>query len=192
MAWSEVPDMAAERLFIVSVLVSTALALGAVLASAGGPDKLVVLGHDRGARPAESFIGELLGRFEDEQNPAPVSSTSQSRGLLEGAGLPSESRLVSSSTSADIRRIDIPLTSPLCVIGPDRESRRWLIANRRQLVRLGAGCVLVQASGKDTVDSLRRLADPVPVLSVPFDDLTRAYGIRTVPVLLFGKETGRK
>ncbi len=184
--------MAAERLIIVSVLVSAALALGAVPASAGGPDKLVVLGHDREAWPAESFIGELLGRFEDEQNPAPGRSTSQGRGLLEGAGLPSSSRLVPSSATAGIHLIDIPLTSPLCVIGPDRESRTWLIANRRQLARLGAGCVLVQSSGKETVDSLRRLADPVSVLSVPFDGLARAYGIRTVPVLLIGKGADRK
>ena len=184
--------MAAERLFIASVLVSAALALGAVPARSANPDKLVVLGHDRGARPAESFIGELLGRFEDEQNPMLVRSTSQSRGLLEGAGLPSGSRLVPASASAGIRRIDIPLTSPLCVIGPDRGSRTWLIANRRQLARLGAGCVLVQSSGKVTVNSLRRLAKPVPVLPVPFDELADAYGIRTVPVLLIGKEAGKK
>ncbi len=184
--------MAAKRFFIVPVLVSAALALGAMPAGAGDPDKLVVLGHDRGVRPAESLIDELLGRFEDEQDSAPVRSTSQSGGLLEGAGLPSASRLVPSSASVGIRRIEIPLTSPLCVIGPDRESRRWLIANRRRLARLGAGCVLVQTPGKETVDSLRRLADPVPVLSVPFDGLARTYGVRTVPVLLIGKETGRK
>ncbi len=184
--------MAAERFSIFSVYVSTALAFGAVTATAGGLGEFVVLGHDRGARQAESIIGELLGRFEDQQNPAAVRSTSQGRGLLQGAGLPSGSRLVPSSTSAGIRRIETPLTSPLCVIGPDRESRRWLIANHRQLVRIDACCVLVQASGKETVDSLRRLADPVPVFSVPFDDLARAYGIRTVPVLLLGKEVGRK
>lgn len=184
--------MAAERFLSFSVFISTALAFGVVPASAGGPGEFVVLGHDRGARQAESLIGELLGRFENEQDPVPVRSTSKSLGLLEGAGLPSVSRLVPSSASAGIRRIDIPLTSPLCVIGPDSESRRWLIANHRQLARLGAGCVLVQTSGKETVDSLRRLADPVPVFSVPFDGLARAYAIRTVPVLLIGKEAGRK
>ena len=184
--------MVAERFFIFSVLVSAALAFGAVPASAGGPDKLVVLGQDRGARPAESLIDELLGRFENAQAPMTARSTNQGQELLEGAGLPSASQLVPSSASAGIRHIDIPLTSPVCVIGPDRESRSWLIANHRQLVRLGADCVLVQASGKGAVDSLRRLADPIHVLSVPFDDLARAYGIRTVPVLLIGKEAGSK
>lgn len=184
--------MAAEHFLFVLVVVSAALAFGAVPVSVGDPGDLVVLGHDRGARPASSLIGELFGRFEDEQDPVPVRSTSQSRGLLEGAGLPSASRLVPSSASAGIRRIEIPLTSPLCVIGPDSESRRWLFANRLQLARLGAGCVLVQASSEETVDSLRRLADPVPVFSVPFDDLASAYGIRTVPVLLIGKETVSK
>lgn len=184
--------MAAERYFIVPVLVSAALAFGTVPASAWDPGELVVLGHDRGARPAESLIGELLGRFENERGPAPVISTSQGRGLLEGAGLPSDSRLVPSAASASIRHIDIPLTAPLCVISTDRVSRRWLIANRRQLARLGASCVLVKTSGQESVDSLRQLAGPVPVLPVPFDELARAYGIRTVPVLLIGQEGGRK
>ena len=182
--------MTAERFLVVPVLFSAALAFGAVPACAGDSGEFVVLGHDQGARPAESLIGELLGRFENGQDPAPARSTGQGKGLLEGAGLPAASRLMPSSASAGIRRIDIPLTSPLCVIGPDRESRRWLIANRRQLTRLGAGCVLVQASGKEAVDLLRQVAHPVPVLPVPFDDLARIYGIRTVPVLLVGRGVG--
>ena len=76
------------------------------------------------------------------------------------------------------------------MIGNDPVSREWLGRNRTQLEKLGASCVLVRAHSADEADALRRLARPVPVHPLPFDELARRYGIRTVPVLLLGRDAG--
>ena len=159
-------------------------------AHAEGSAGLVVLGQDSGAIPAESLISELLGRFseaDEEELTGGITPDETDRSLIDGAGLPLSSSLTPSASTAGILRINMPLTSPLCVIGPDPISRRWLVANRDQLHRLGATCVLVKASGTAEVDAIRGLARPIPVHPLQFDQLAAQHGIRTVPVLLIGK-----
>ena len=156
-------------------------------AQAEGTDELVVLGHDPGARPAAPLIGEFLGRLsepEDETVPPPGEAEDN---LAAGGGLPRTSSLVPSAGSASVVYLDVPLTSPLCVIGPDPVSQRWLVRNRDRLVRMGAFCVLVKTTGHSQVEKLRKLARPVPVYPLPFDRLAAIHKIRTVPVLLAGK-----
>lgn len=180
--------------FLPSVLALALLAPYPSAAGPGGPDQLVVLGHGPQARPVESLVGELLGRFR----PAPENlrpetpATGQGRGLLQGAGLPATSRLVPSPRDAGIRLVDMPLTNPLCLVGTDRASRSWIASNRRRLARLGASCVIVRATSNSEVEAIRRLAYPVPVQSVPIDGLAASLGIRTVPVLIVGREAVRK
>lgn len=169
------------------------LALGlaaAPAAGADGPGGLAVLGHGPGARPAGELVGELLWRFAGaaggEVPPAVPGEDPPDDGLLAGGALPRSSTLVPSTGPAGVRRIGLPLESPLCVIGPDPISRRWLARHRARLATLGARCVLVRTTGRAEVDALRRLAHPVPVHPLPFDRLAAVHGIATVPVLLVG------
>ncbi len=160
------------------------------VAHAGG-DGLTVLGHDRGAVPTRAVIGELLDRFEPD--PEEVSSAAPSRQGIDPAaavrqsGYPVVSDLGSSGGSARVKMVDVPLPAPVCVVGPDAASLRWLSRNRSRLTEMGASCILVQARDAREVERVRGAAGPLPVRAVPFDDLARIHGIRTVPVLLVGK-----
>lgn len=163
------------------------LALFIQCAQADGTDELVVLGHDPGARPAAPLIGDLLGRLSEPEDETASPPGVAENNLAAGGGLPRTSSLVPSPRSAGVVYLDVPLTSPLCVVGPDPVSQRWLVRHRDRLVRMGAFCVLVKTTGRRQVEMLRKLARPVPVYPLPFDRLAAVHGIRTVPVLLAGK-----
>lgn len=173
-----------------SPVVAMSLFLSAIQ-SAHSDGGLAVLGHDRGAVPARSVIGELLDRFEpdpEEVFPDPPSGQpiDPARAVPQ-SGYPVFSSLGSSIGSAGVKEIDVPLASPVCVIGPDAISLRWLSRNRIRLAEMSASCILVRARDALEAERVRAAARPIPVRAVPFDELARIHGIRTVPVLLVGK-----
>lgn len=152
---------------------------------------LAVLGHGRGAVPAQAVIGELLDRFgpdpeegfPDRPSRQPIDPAT----AVHQSGYPVFSSLSSSAGSAGVKEIDLPVSSPVCVIGPDAVSLRWLASNRYRLKQMGASCILVQARDAREVERVRGAAGPLPVRAVPFDELAWIHGIRTVPVLLVRK-----
>lgn len=177
----------AVRIAAVSIAVLVSFALPS---HADGSAPLAVLGQDRGAVPAEAVIGELLARFlpdpEDDiriPDPRPVDSVR----VLRQTGYPFFSSLIPDAAKSGLKEIDMPLANPVCVVGPDAISQRWLAANRIRLMEMGAGCVLVAARGPVDLERVRRAARPLMVQAVPFDDLAARHGIRTVPVLLVGR-----
>lgn len=181
-------------MFPLSSIVFIFLASLALDAPASESVNLVELGREPGAVPAESLIGELIGRFsepEDEVEFRGGTPGLDDATIMNSVDLPLSSNLTPSAADAGIRFIDIPLTTPLCVIGPDPVSRRWLSRNRRHLYGMGATCILVEASSREQLDTVRKTAHPVPVQPLPFDRLAQAHGIRTVPVLLLGKGSSR-
>lgn len=156
-----------------------------VLAGPAGSDQaLQVLGRDAGAGPARVLAGGLLTRLarsipeRRDRRPGPPAVP---------AAFPIRSGLVPSAAMAGMHRVDLPLTRPVCVLGSDRISRRWLQRNRRRLAALGASCLLVQADSRHEVETVRRLARGVPVQPATFGELSRLTGIATVPMLLVGR-----
>ena len=176
--------------FFHSSVVAMSLFLSAIQ-SAHADGGLAVLGHDRGAVPARSVIGELLERFgpdPEEVLPDPPSrQTIDPARAVPQSGYPVVSSLSSSVGLVGVKEIDLPLSSPVCVIGPDAASLRWLSRNRSKLIKVGASCILVRARDAREAERVRAAARPIPVRAVPFDELARIHGIRTVPVLLVGK-----
>jgi len=164
--------------------VGALLALLAVsLPSAG---QLSVLGTDAGARPAHAVVHELLDRFQGGNGSAENRSSAVT-GNPDALGLPPiESQLTPSAEAAGVVRVNMKLPGPVCVIGHDRISRNWLAQNRVRLAQLGASCVLVETGNRQDLNALRRIAHPVPVHAIPFDDIARQIGLETIPVLLVG------
>ena len=150
---------------------------------------LAVLGHDRGAVPAEAAIGELLARFlpDPEFSSVPDRRAVDPVRVLRRTGYPVVSGLIPDAGKSGLKEIDVPLQGPVCVVGPDAISQRWLAANRIRLMEMGAGCVLVAARGPADLERVRRTARPLLVQLASFDDLAARHGIRTVPVLLVGR-----
>lgn len=155
----------------------------------GDSSGLTVLGHDRGAVPAESIIGDLLGRFRldpDSPLPSPIREEPDPVRELRHVGYPVVSDLRPSVASAGVKRIPVPLPLPVCLIGPDAASLRWIAAHRSRLVEMRAQCILVAARDAEEVERVRKAAHPLMVQSVPAGAIARMHGIRTVPALLVG------
>lgn len=173
-----------------STVVAMSLLLSAIQ-SAHADGGLAVLGHDRAAVPAQAVIGELLDRLRpdpEEVFPDPPSGLpTDPATAVPQSGYPVVSGLSSGGGQGGVKEIDLPLPSPVCVIGPDAASLRWLSRNRSQLKKMGASCILVRARDAREAERVRAAARPLPVRAVPFDELARLHGIRTVPVLLVGK-----
>ena len=82
------------------------------------------------------------------------------------------------------RHLDIKFARPFFLIGADPVSRHWLKINRKELLRIDAVGMLVQA---DTVDDLRaiaKLSGGLPILPAPATDIAAALGLTHYPVLI--------
>ena len=141
---------------------------------------LVVLGSDSGASPASDRIPELLDRFQFRNSP----DDNQSFAVNNHAERPPH--LTPSAKTNGIYRVNVKLPNPVCVIGFDQLSRKWLIRNRLRLAGLGASCLLVETHNRQQLKTVRKLAHPVPVHAIPFAGLARQIGLRNIPVLLVG------
>ncbi len=141
-----------------------------------------VVGQESGAVPIQQAIGDLLDRFSEQEE---YSKEPTPRAVPVPDALPLTSTL-SPQPGARTIRLSLALTAPICVIGSETLSRSWIEANRARLHELGARCVLVQAQTKRDFETMTRLAAPVPVSMLPFDDLAELHGITTYPVLIVG------
>ena len=141
-----------------------------------------VVGQESGAVPIQQAIGDLLDRFSEQgeysKEPTPPAVPAPD-------ALPLTSTLSPQPGTRTIR-LSLALTAPVCVIGSETLSRSWVETNRARLHELGARCVLVQAQTKRDVEKMARLAAPVPVSVLPFDDLAELHGITAYPVLIVG------
>jgi integrating conjugative element protein (TIGR03765 family) len=82
-------------------------------------------------------------------------------------------------------RVDFkfPVARPLCVLGSDSYSKRWLMLNAEILVRSGALCYVIEAQTPAAVDAVRRLAPKVPMAGIA-DAVFVAAGLRGYPALI--------
>jgi integrating conjugative element protein (TIGR03765 family) len=73
---------------------------------------------------------------------------------------------------------------PLCLLGTDPRSRRWLTRYRRRLRAVGAVCLLVNVDTSAELQTIRRLAAGIPLLPASGAALARQLGLKHYPVLI--------
>ncbi|MBK5944854.1 hypothetical protein CCR79_13330 [Halorhodospira halophila] len=76
------------------------------------------------------------------------------------------------------------LPRPLCLIGRDEGSLRWLAQHREDLRAAGAVCVLVEAKDRADLEHVRDLADGIWVQVGPGDGFAEHFGVDRYPVIL--------
>ena len=76
-----------------------------------------------------------------------------------------------------------PVARPVCVLGSDDYSKRWLKLNYAQLVRSGALCYVIEAPNAAAVEAIKALAPNLPIAGVA-DGAFVAAGLRGYPALI--------
>lgn len=82
------------------------------------------------------------------------------------------------------RVIAAPGLTPLCLIGDDSLSRRWLEARLATLRAIHAVGLIVEISSYADLSALRRLAPGVPLVPASGDDIARRLDLHHYPVLI--------
>ena len=76
-----------------------------------------------------------------------------------------------------------PVARPVCVLGSDDYSKRWLQVNYTVLVRSGALCYVIEAQNEAAVNAIKALAPNLPIAGVA-DGAFVAAGLRGYPALI--------
>lgn len=154
------------------------------------PPPLIVVEHAGGTSATPYYQALRL-----PARPAPSTSATPSleelppptRRFSEADMLPVRSALLSPGLSpGDVprRALAAPGLSPFFLIGDDPRSRAWLRQRVPALRALGAVGRVVNVESLAALESLRELADGVPLSPAPGDDLAQRLGIRHYPVLI--------
>ena len=79
------------------------------------------------------------------------------------------------------------LKQPLCVVGPDDASRRWIVTHRKRLVETKSVCVLTNIENSTQHHQLSQLLLGIPHYAAPVSDLFASLAIAHYPVLISRK-----
>jgi len=83
------------------------------------------------------------------------------------------------------RQVSIPdLKTPVCVLGSDEQSLDWLATNQKQLARIGARCLLIQAENQADIKRIKKRAEGLPVIAVSGDAIVDSFGLQHYPALI--------
>lgn len=83
------------------------------------------------------------------------------------------------------RRIQLQgLQAPLCIVGPDRRSRRWLQRHHRTLVEAGAQCIVTDVPDTAAFEGLRDAFPRLPMMPAAAGAIADRVKVRRYPVLI--------
>jgi integrating conjugative element protein (TIGR03765 family) len=77
---------------------------------------------------------------------------------------------------------------PFFMIGNDAFSRDWLDKNKAYLVKIGAQGLATNINSIAIFVELEKLADPLPLVAVPVDEIAETLNLQVYPVLVTGEE----
>lgn len=91
---------------------------------------------------------------------------------------------VRATPSAEVERMLAHLPQPVCLVGADARSLRWLEHHHDSLRAADALCLLVQAESAADLDRVMDAAGEVPVQVSPGGELARRFGLERYPVVI--------
>lgn len=75
--------------------------------------------------------------------------------------------------------------TPICIIGYDPLSRKWLAEHAQALKKHGAVCLLAQAQALSEVKQLQKIAPGVVIQPVSAQKIVEQVGVPAYPALIF-------
>ena len=178
---------------------TSALILVLLLVSGGANAQLIELGRGVDIQETDFVMGELKARLinpeqlnfsapEDVPEIEPPSADEIAWHINErlvNPQFPLETELRYSQDSTVVE-VDVYLQSPMCIVGTNEGSIAWIEKNKQRLIELNALCVVADAKNKAQLTHLQEVADPIPVITIPIDEIARLHNIQHYPVLIMG------
>ena len=145
--------------------------------------ELTVIFDNGKARPLSEFLGPLKsagdnsGRVADKHKQLGAANVQlllpiRSAGLTPG--------------KVTARAHNVPFARGFFLIGSDEWSKRWLRRHRQVLKEMGAIGMLVEASTREDLRDIARLADGLTITPASGSDIAKAIGIEHYPVGISG------
>ncbi len=177
---------------------TSALITVLMLVSGGASAQLIELGRGVDIQETDFVMGELKARLinpeqlnfsaEDIPEIEPPSADEIAWHINErlvNPRFPLETELRYSQDSTVVE-VDVFLQSPMCIVGTNEGSITWIEKNKQRLIELNALCVAATAKNKAQLTHLQEVADPIPVITIPIDEIVRLHNIQHYPVLIMG------
>lgn len=150
------------------------------IARAGPPPVI----YDSGdTQPIAPYLHQAFGQ------PARVADESSARNLRPPAidphtfGLPVHTSTLTPGPVSP-RSLQRAPPRPLCLLGTDARSRRWLTRYRDRLHQVGAVCLLVNVNTATELQAMQRLATGIPLLQASGAAIAHQLHLRHYPVLI--------
>lgn len=91
----------------------------------------------------------------------------------------------------DVRRLPIPVSQPICIVGDDQRSRHWLRTKATLLKESGFICFVVNVHNAIALARLQRLVPGVSLAPIPGQVFAKDWGIKHYPVIITNKGVGQ-
>ncbi len=90
-----------------------------------------------------------------------------------------------------LSRMPLAITSPICIVGDDARSMRWLRARSTRLLKVDAVCFAVNVKNERRWRVLLEAAAGVPLSPVPGDTFATQFGLTHYPVVITTQGMGQ-
>lgn len=81
-------------------------------------------------------------------------------------------------------QVDFDLSRPICVLGSDETSLKWVAQHREALIRMNALCWLIEATDLNDLKEVNRVTQGLSVLPLKGDLLVKNFGLTHYPALI--------
>ncbi|MGC6360259.1 integrating conjugative element protein [Bisgaard Taxon 45] len=133
---------------------------------------------DLGGESAVRFY-EPIQPIIDETSPTPSIPSVLSEADL----LPIVSHFMTPG-AVESQKFDLPGMLPIFLVGEDVLSQQWLSVNRDKLLQMQAMGMVVHVSNLESLNRLREIAGPLPLMPVSGDDLAQRLHLTHYPILI--------
>ena len=78
----------------------------------------------------------------------------------------------------------IPIYIPICIIGDDATSKRYLQSSKEKLQKIGAMCYVVNVGSQKSFNDLQKIAPEIELIPANGNDFIKLLGLKHYPVLI--------
>ncbi len=126
-------------------------------------------------------------QFYPFKKPSPSDISLQNINISKQNRFPIETKEMSVG-KVNVKNIKYNIPKPICIIGYDDISKKWLIQNTKVLIEINALCFVVNIKNLKQLSELQGLAQGINMQAVIGSDFAKYLNIKHYPVLINNKQ----